>query len=88
MTELLALLSFYYICTQDAAAGLLTQQERFECNATYQDAKRVLLLEVYGLETEPNLTPSENVLAYKTFKAWEDQNAQLVAELKAQRPKR
>jgi len=43
MPELLTLLSFYYACSTMAAAGELTQGERFECNRTYQSAKLLFL---------------------------------------------
>ena len=82
MAEIIALLSIYYNCTALAAAGLLTQTERFACNGTYQQAKRLFIEdELEGSHVV--LTADQNTRAYLRFKAWETENAELVRTLKA-----
>lgn len=83
MPELVLLLTVYYKCAALAAEGLLTQTQRFACNETYQQAKRQFL---EGELSEPGsfLTPEQNTQAYLRFKAWEAENADIVAALKAQ----
>ncbi len=83
MPDVITLLSIYYICAAEAALGNLTQDERFACNATYQAAKRTFLSAEERNVVSSRLTPSENVLAYQRFKAWEQENAELVARLKS-----
>lgn len=81
MPDLIELLSVYYQCTPLAEAGLLTQTERFACNETYQQAKRLFLdgdLRLPG----SILTHEQNTQAYLSFKDWEIRNAGLVQLLK------
>ena len=88
MTELLALLSFYYACSGPAITGELTQGERFACNRAYQAAK-VLFLDPAdrpGLNEE--FTRAQNIEAYRRFKAWERANPDLVQEMKARASER
>lgn len=83
MPDLIDLLTVYYQCTPLAEAGLLTQVERFACNETYQQAKRLFLdgsLQLPGSV----LTHAQNTEAYLAFKAWEVENDALVRVLKAQ----
>jgi hypothetical protein len=82
MSDLLTLLSVYYECVSLAHDGLLTQTERFACNETYQQAKR-LFLDGHLRLPQSILTPEQNTLAYARFKAWEVENAELVRLLKA-----
>lgn len=83
MEDLLTLLNVYYQCTALAEAHQLTQIERFACNETYQQAKRLFL---EGPLQQPGsvLTQEQNTLAYLRFKEWEVENAQLVARLRSQ----
>ena len=83
MIEIVALLSIYYKCAALAADGLLSQQERFACNSTYQAAKRQFVHDVIGPSDRP-LTSQQNVLAYQRFKSWEAENSDLVQQLKQQ----
>ena len=82
MQELLALLDVYYQCTALAEAHQLTQLERFACNETYQQAKRLFL---EGDLAHPGsvLTREENTRAFLAFKEWEADNADLVASMRS-----
>lgn len=81
MDDFLSLISVYYQCTALAEAHVLTQIERFACNETYQQAKRLLL---DGDLAQPGsiLTREQNTEAFLRFKSWEVENANLVARLK------
>ena len=81
MTELLNLLEVYYQCTALAEAHQLTQLERFACNETYQQVKRLFL---EGDLARPGsvLTQEENTRAYLAFKDWEIENAALVERMR------
>ena len=79
----MTLLALYYKCTALATDGLLTQSERFACNATYQQTKRMFLEEPLQ-DPSVVLTREQNSLAYLRFKDWEAENAQLVQDLKAE----
>lgn len=83
MPDLIDLLSVYYQCTPLADAGLLTQIERFACNETYQQAKR-LFLEGDLRRPGSELTLEQNTQAYLSFKAWETENGDLIRLLKSQ----
>ncbi|WP_170771785.1 hypothetical protein [Ruegeria lacuscaerulensis] len=82
MVELIALLSIYYKCTALAVDDKLTQSERFACNNAYQEAKRIFVHDSLDSE-ETRLTAQQNILAYRRFKSWEFENADLVRELRA-----
>lgn len=82
MTDLFELLTAYYQCSPLADAGLLTQTERFACNETYQQAKRLFLEGDLRLPGS-FLTPEQNTQAFLRFKDWETQNAELVRALKS-----
>ena len=81
MVELEALLTIYYKCTALAEAGLLTQPERFACNHTYQEAKRVFVEDELRHPDAP-LSAAQNTRAYLRFKDWEVENADLVQALR------
>ena len=83
MVELVVLLSVYYKCAALAETGSLTQEERFACNNTYQEAKRHFL-DDDARTSGAMLTPEQNTEAYLRFKAWEAQNAELIEALKEQ----
>ncbi len=82
MNDLMSLLEVYYHCTGLAELHQLTQIERFACNETYQQAKRLFL---DGDLAKPGsiLTREENTRAFLAFKQWESENAALVARLRA-----
>ena len=82
MEDFVALITIYYECSALAEAHVLTQTERFACNETYQQAKRLFL---DGPLAEPGsiLTREQNTQAFLLFKAWEADNAALVAQLKS-----
>jgi hypothetical protein len=81
MMELVTLLAVYYTCAEEAAHGRLTQTQRFACNETYQQAKNIFLDAEYRIPGT-YIPPAANVAAYRRFKAWEAENADLVADLK------
>jgi len=74
MDELWTYVSAYYQCTALAEAHVLTQTERFSCNETYQQVKRLII----GAEVTQPLTREQNVQAYLLFKDWEIENAGLI----------
>ena len=74
MDELWIYVSAYYQCTALAEAHVLTQTERFACNETYQQVKRLII----GAEVTQPLTREQNVQAYLLFKDWEIENAGLI----------
>ena len=82
MPELVTLLAIYYACALDAAEGTLTQTQRFACNETYQQAKRHFAEDEALRQPGSYLNPDENTQAYLRLKEWEQENAELVAELK------
>ena len=79
MTELLTLLTIYYGCAHEAALGTLTQVQRFACNETYQQAKRVFVVDELP-HPQAALTPDQNTRAYLALRAWEAENAAWVRE--------
>lgn len=83
MAEFLALLLAYYTC--DAAAP--TQEplggDRLACVETYEDVKSWFA----PLDPAPYGTPeygAQRIATYQAFQAWEAENADLVAELRAE----
>ncbi len=83
MGEFLALLLSYYTC--DAAAQ--TQQplggDRLACVDLYEEVKSFFA----PLDEAPHGTPewaAQRIETYVAFSAWEAENADLVAELRAQ----
>lgn len=84
MLELITLLAIYYQCAALAEDGLLTQQERFECNATYQEAKR-LFLEDDLPENTTKLSAQQNRTAYLRLKEWEAENGDLIQNWRTQK---
>lgn len=83
MMELMTLLTFYYGCATLAEDGLLTQEERFACNGSYQQIKRLFLEDDLPDPLAKTLTREQNTLGYLRFKAWEQENPELVADLKS-----
>ena len=82
MTDLMDLLTVYYQCAPLADAGLLTQTERFACNETYQQAKRLFLEGDLRLPGSV-LTLEQNTLAFLRFKEWEAANPDVIRVLRA-----
>jgi hypothetical protein len=83
MSDFLALLLAYYTC--DAAAQ--TQEplgpDRLACVATYEAVKDHFA----PLDPAPLGTPeygAERIATYLAFRAWEEANAEIVAELRAE----
>jgi hypothetical protein len=83
MGEFLALLLAYYTC--DAAAQ--TQEplgaDRLACMATYEEVKGFFA----PLTPAPRGTPeygAQRIETYRAFSAWEAENAEIVAELRAE----
>lgn len=86
MTELIAVLSVYYVCSTAAADGLLNNRERHACKRTYDQAKHMFLSEDELRAAGGSVTPELNKTAYLRFKTWELENADLVRSLKQARP--
>ncbi|WP_298292479.1 hypothetical protein [uncultured Litoreibacter sp.] len=82
MPELVTLLTIYYACAADAAVGVLTQPQRFACNETYQQAKRLFADEPHLRHPGSVLTPEQNTVAYLRLRAWEAENASWVREVR------
>ena len=84
MTEFLKLLAVYYMCDQAAMIRPLTPEEYMGCQRTYEAVK------VYfsGLDDPESPTLAQIAAqkrdAYAGFKAWEAENAGLVAKMKAE----
>ena len=78
MEELWNHLVTYYHCSTLAETWQLTQPERFACNDTYQQIKRLFV----GAELDQRLTAQQNLEAYQLFKSWESENASLVEYLR------
>ena len=83
MIEIVTLLTVYYRCAALAEEGLLTQGERFACNDTYQQIKREFVQETAD-PSDHVLRSQQNILAFRRFKSWEAENADLVRKLKQQ----
>ena len=84
MTEFLKLLAVYYMCDQAAMVRPLTPEEYMGCQRTYETVKSYFS----GLDGPESPTLAQiaarNQNAYAGFKAWEAENAGLVAEMKAE----
>jgi hypothetical protein len=83
MTQILALLSFYYLCDQAAATRGLAPHEVARCMATYERMK----LEFIDEEPARIGTPArvrQSRLGYRGFKAWEAANPDLVRDMRAE----
>lgn len=77
MTPFFALLSAYYLCDAAAALRPLTMSEIARCVGHYEAVKAEF--------ADPAETgPDARLQTYRRFKAWEAQNAETVARLKAE----
>ncbi len=87
MGEFLALLLTYYTC--DAAAQMQEPLggQRLACVETYEEVKSYFA----PLEEAPYGTAAygaQRIETYRAFSAWEAENAEMVAELRAQAAER
>jgi len=84
VTEFLKLLAIYYMCDSAASTRPLTAEELIGCQRSYEMVKTYFS----GLEGEGPLTAHQiaarNRAAYAGFKAWETDNAILVANMRKQ----
>lgn len=83
MAEFLALLLAYYTCDAAAQSQEPLGSERLACMATYEEVKGWFA----PLDPAPFGTPeygAERIATYRAFTAWEAENADIVAELRAQ----
>lgn len=78
MTTLLSLLSAYYLCDAAAMQTLLSPTEAQRCAQVFTAVKA----EFATPDAAGMASPEENAIRYLAFKAWEDENAELVASLK------
>ncbi len=81
-----ALLTAYYLCDATAATTLMDYGTVVRCSLAYESAKSQFLTEEEraALAADPRSFRGEyDRLAYRRFTAWEDENADLVAEMKA-----
>lgn len=83
MGEFLAILAIYYTCDSAAAMRPLAGDEMRACLASY-DAVKVWFIEDWDLAPRGSLRRFEqNLQGYQSFKAWEAENPELVAAMKA-----
>lgn len=84
MTEFLRLLAFYYLCDSTAAIRPMTAAEVAACMGTYEAVKTYFYKPGEMAPRGTTERGAQNRYAYAGFKAWEAENASLVAEMKAQ----
>ena len=83
MADFLTLLAFTYLCNGTAEVRLLAPPEAAACTSAYEGVKRHFYPE---FEVAPLGSPeriAQNATAYAGFKAWEADNAALVATMRA-----
>ena len=83
MGEFLALLLAYYTCDAAAQAQQPLGGDRLACVETYEEVKAFFA----PLIEAPHGTPEwgeQRIQTYVAFSTWEDENPDLVAELRAQ----
>lgn len=83
MSQILPLLSLYYLCDLAAAERWMNKEEVDRCMANYNELK----LEFIDETPAPLGTPeraAQNLLGYRGLKAWEAANPELVEELRAE----
>jgi hypothetical protein len=81
MGEFLALLLAYYTCDAAAQSQQPLGSDRLACVETYEAVKGYFA----PLNAAPIGTPeygAERIETYRAFRAWEEENAQVVAELR------
>ncbi|MEM8691506.1 MAG: hypothetical protein AAGG57_06435 [Pseudomonadota bacterium] len=79
MTEFLTLLALYYGCDATATERYMSQREVVQCVSYYHGVK------AHFVEDETGLDRAErNLEGFLRFKSWEDENEEIVAQLKAQ----
>ena len=81
MSNLIHLLSLYYVCDQAAALRAMTPSEVAQCMATYD---RIKMTFVEGPPAAPGSPErvAQNRTGYRSFKAWERDNPDTVARLR------
>jgi hypothetical protein len=82
LAEFLALLLAYYTCDAAAQSQEPLGSERLACMATYEEVKGWFA----PLDPAPVGTPeygAQRIATYRAFTAWEAENAEIVAELRA-----
>lgn len=77
MTAFFALLSAYYLCDVTAAMRPLAPAAAQACAASYEAVRA-------RFEPDGAAGPDARRVSYMRFKAWEAQNADLVARLRAE----
>lgn len=82
-----ALLTGYYLCNAAAAVTLLDYTTVAHCVLTYHSVKAHFLTEeeLAALDADPlGFGGAHGQTAYLRFRAWEEENPELVADLKAE----
>ena len=83
MSEFLALLLAYYTCDAAAQTQMPLGGDRLACMETYEEVKGWFA----PLDAAPPGTPeygAQRIETYIAFRAWEAENAETVARLRAQ----
>lgn len=83
MGEFLTVLALYYMCDATAAMRPMSMQEVATCAESY-DTVKVYFVSDFDLAPQGTLARFDQMSeAYIAFKAWEEQNADLVEDLRA-----
>lgn len=84
-TAILALLAAYYACDVAATEGLSDLEHAGRCSAVYQEVKSGFLdpEERLALERTGADRGAAEIMGFHRFKAWEDENRELVERLRS-----
>jgi len=82
MPDILALLTFYYLCDGAAAQRGLDSAEVAACMANYEVLKLEFAADSPLAPVGSTERAAQNRRAYARFKAWEAENTMLVARLR------
>lgn len=84
MSEFITVLALYYLCDATATLRPMTAAEIGTCYATY-DTVKIHLIDDADLAPVGTVDRVQQMTAaYLAFKTWEDDNARLVAGLRAE----
>ena len=83
MSEFLSVLALYYVCDATAALRPMSAEEIGACFSTY-DTVKVYFVDGFDLAPPGSMARIRQMSeAYLAFKAWEEDNAALVADMRA-----
>lgn len=83
MSNLIALVSLYYMCDQAAAQRVMTAFEVSRCMATYEQIKLEFIDETPAALGSVERA-AQSRLGYRGFKAWEAAHPDLVRRLRSE----